>query len=69
MKAQNLQSGKPAPQPNQAVVTEKAVKSLANSIFRQLRQEGCAHRDIISLSTQLLDLVTSEIQNDATTKQ
>ena len=69
MKAQNLQVVKPAPQPNQAVVTEKAVKSLANSIFRQLRQEGCAHRDIISVSTQLLDLVTCEIQSKAESAQ
>lgn len=45
-------------------VTDKAVKSLASSIFRQLQEEGCMPRDIISVSSQLIDLVTSELQKD-----
>jgi hypothetical protein len=45
-------------------VNDKAVRLLANSIFKQLQNEGCAPRDIISVSSQLIDLVTSEIQKD-----
>jgi hypothetical protein len=46
------------------VVTDKAVKHLASSIFRQLQSEGCEPRDIISVSSQLIDLVTIELQKD-----
>lgn len=45
-------------------VNDKAVKLLASSIFRQLQDEGCAPRDIISVSSQLIDLVTHELQKD-----
>lgn len=45
-------------------VTDKAVRMLASSIFRQLQSEGCEPRDIISVSSQLLDLVTTELQKD-----
>jgi hypothetical protein len=44
------------------IVTDKAVKVLASSIYRQLQDEGCKARDIISVSSQLIDLVTSELQ-------
>ena len=47
-----------------AIVSDKAVKLLADSIFKQLQSEGCAPRDIISVSSQLIDLVTNEIQKD-----
>ncbi|MCC6132626.1 MAG: hypothetical protein IT186_22090 [Acidobacteria bacterium] len=43
-------------------VNEKAARLLASSIFRQLQDEGCEPRDIISVSSQLIDLVTSELQ-------
>ena len=46
------------------LVTDKTVKTLACDIFRQLQAEGCAPRDIISVSSQLIDLVTGEIQKD-----
>ena len=46
------------------IVSDKAVKVLASSIFRQLQDEGCAPRDIISISSQLIDLVTHELQRD-----
>ena len=45
-------------------VNDKAVKLLASSIFRQLQDEGCDTRDIISVSSQLIDLVTHELQKD-----
>jgi hypothetical protein len=43
---------------------DKAVKVLASSIFRHLQSEGCQPKDIISVSSQLLSLVTSELQKD-----
>ena len=43
-------------------VNDKAVRLLANSIYRQLQDEGCEVRDIISVSSQLIDLVTAELQ-------
>lgn len=45
-------------------VSDKAVKLLASSIYRQLQDEGCEARDIISVSSQLIDLVTNELQKD-----
>ena len=46
------------------VNSDKALKLLASSIFKQLQDEGCEPRDIISVSSQLLDLVTIEITKD-----
>jgi|LauGreDrversion4_2_1035121.scaffolds.fasta_scaffold00122_43 hypothetical protein len=45
-------------------VTDQAVKLLASSIYRQLQDEGCAAKDIISISSQLIGLVTDELQRD-----
>ncbi len=45
-------------------VTDKAVRLLAGSIFRQLQNEGCQPKDIINVSTQLLDFVTSELTKE-----
>ena len=50
--------------PAKNLVTDRAVKLLASSIYRQLQDEGCAARDIISVSSQLIDLVTTELQKD-----
>ncbi len=62
MKAQQLQ--RVAAEVQTITVTEKAVKLLASSIFRRLQDEGCQPKDIINVSTQLLDLVTTELQKD-----
>ena len=43
-------------------VNDRAVRLLASSIYRQLQDEGCEARDIISVSSQLIDLVTTELQ-------
>lgn len=59
MKSASRQSNGRQPQ---AAVNDKAVRSLASTIFRQLQDEGCAPRDIISVSSQLIDMVTSELQ-------
>jgi hypothetical protein len=47
--------------------TEKSVKSLADDIFRSLCSEGCQPKDIIGVSSQLLSLVTTELQKGEST--
>jgi hypothetical protein len=42
-------------------LNQRAVKMLANSIYDALRQEGCEHKDIIGVSSQLIGLVTTAI--------
>jgi len=44
---------------------DKALKILAKSIFRELKSNGYEPREIVALSTELLDLVTNEIRPDA----
>jgi len=44
---------------------DRTVKVLATSIFRHLQNEGCQPKDIISVSTQLLSLVTSQLKKDS----
>ena len=64
MKATNeVKNGATASPPSP--MADKAVKLLASSIFRHLQSEGCAPKDIICVSSQLLDLVTSELQKDS----
>jgi hypothetical protein len=45
-------------------LNDKAVRSLADAIFKQLQSEGCQAKDIISVSSQLLGLVTEQIRED-----
>ena len=40
-------------------------KTLAKSLFRQLKEEGFSHQQIIELSTTLLDLVTTELRSES----
>ncbi len=44
------------------VEREKALKILAKSIFRELRTQGYDAREIVSLSTELLSLITTDIK-------
>ncbi len=48
-----------------STVTEKTAKLIADSIFAQLQKDGCNPRDIITVSSHLLSLVTVEIQKQA----
>lgn len=41
----------------------KSLKILAKSLFRELKQNGYERRHIVSLSSELLSLVTSEIKD------
>ncbi|MEZ4742579.1 MAG: hypothetical protein R3B45_09050 [Bdellovibrionota bacterium] len=47
---------------NNIPMPERAVKNLADSIFKTLCDEGCNPKDIIGVSSQLLSLVTSELE-------
>lgn len=43
---------------------QRALKILAKSIYRELKGSGYSRTDIVSFTTELLDLVTAEIKND-----
>ena len=49
-------------QPNRAPDT--GIKILAKSLYRDLRSNGYDERQILSLSTELIDLLTSEIKEE-----
>ena len=53
--------------PTKQAVGDRAVRVLASSIYRQLQDEGYEARDIISVSSQLIDLVTHELGGCDTT--
>ena len=41
---------------------DKALKIIAKSLFRELKDHGYDPREIVSLSTELISLVTSDIK-------
>ena len=49
-------------------INDKSLKVLANSIYETLRAEGCEHRDIIGVSSQLIGLVTQAMDPNKTYK-
>jgi cytochrome c-type biogenesis protein CcmH/NrfF len=63
MKAQATVSAISNNQKPTPTLPDKAVKTLANSIFKQLRSEGCQTNDIISVSSHLISLITDEIKS------
>jgi hypothetical protein len=44
---------------------EKAVKIIAKSIFRELKTNGYEPREIVALSTELLDLLSTDFKSDS----
>ena len=46
-------------------LADKAVRMLAKSIYQTLKEEGCQHKDIIGVSSQLIGLVTSAMEDTA----
>jgi|GEM_PF-3141440 len=50
----------PAPSPNR----EKALKILSKSIYKDLRQNGYEPRQIVSLASEIISLVTCDIKED-----
>ncbi len=51
----------PTPEVHNLVLTDKAVRTMADEIFKQLQDGGCQAKDIINVSSQLLGLVTTQI--------
>jgi hypothetical protein len=46
--------------------SDKAVRILAKSLFRQLKDAGYQNRDILNLSTELVSLITTDLKPAAT---
>jgi hypothetical protein len=45
--------------------TQRAVRILAKSLFRELRESGFQHKDVLALSTELVGLITTELSTQA----
>jgi hypothetical protein len=50
----------PTPKPD-----PKALKILAKSIFKELKSQGYDQKQVVSLATELISLVTSELAHDS----
>ena len=48
------------------VISDRATRVSAHSIYEQLRNEGYSARDMILVSSQLISLITAEMQIRAT---
>ena len=49
-----------SPKPN----NEKALRIIARSLFRELKDYGYSPHQIVSLSSELISLVTTDIQDE-----
>jgi broad-specificity NMP kinase len=49
---------------NNTQLHDRSLKIIAKSIFRELKDNGYDHRQIVNLSTELLSLVTSELRDN-----
>lgn len=47
---------------------EKAIKILAKTMYRQLRENGYDAREIVALSTELIGLITTDIKPETSSK-
>ena len=52
----------PFDEPNPASSDARALTILAKTIYRELRQNGYAERDIMTLASELLGMVASDIK-------
>ena len=43
---------------------DRSLKIIAKSLFKELKANGFDHRHIVSLSTELISLVTTELRTD-----
>ena len=55
-------------QPQARGEREKAIKILAKSIYRQMRETGYDTREIVALSSELIGLITTDIKPDTSSK-
>mgnify|MGYP001420029136 CR=1 FL=1 len=63
MAKENKQNQSQQDSSTQVPLPDKALKNLASSIYNTLKDEGCASNDIITVSSQLLGLVTSSLED------
>jgi hypothetical protein len=47
---------------------DKAIRILAKSIYRDLRQQGYDTREIVALSSELIGLITTDIKPETASK-
>jgi len=47
-----------------ATQQHRALKILAKSVYRELKSSGYTRSDIVAFTTELLDLVTSELKQE-----
>ena len=52
------------PRPDQQQEREKALKILARSIFKELKSQGYEAKQIVSLATELISQVTSDLAHE-----
>lgn len=50
---------------NHSSAQQRALKILAKSVYRELKASGYVRGDMIAFTTELLDLVTTEMKQDA----
>jgi len=55
-------------QPQARGEREKAIKILAKSIYRQMRETGYDTREIVALSSELIGLITTDIKPETASK-
>ncbi len=48
--------------PTEPMNSQRAVKILAKSLFRQLKDQGYQNRDVLALSTELVGLIASDLR-------
>jgi hypothetical protein len=51
--------------PQTAQAKDRALRILAKSIYKELRQSNYEPREIVTLSTELLSLITADIRPDS----
>ncbi|HEY3353367.1 MAG TPA: hypothetical protein VGQ83_08975 [Polyangia bacterium] len=50
--------------PQSAQAKDRALKILAKSIYKELRQNGYEAREVVALSTEIIDLITADMRPD-----
>jgi hypothetical protein len=48
--------------PSLAGAKQKAIRILAKSMYKRLKHDGFDHRHIVDFSTELLDLIASDVR-------
>ena len=58
-----MQSTVTNPHGQPAVANERATKILAKSFYRDLRQNGYTHNQVVSMASELISLVTQDLHD------